>query len=123
MSNTSMASMEYLNAMSETTLWVCSGRDPRPRCSFPVYSPRMSLDYAASKNSIFGSLRKDCERCPSLRIWRVRARGEGLVEGEGGDKIDDPLEATIEKSKKVLATQKNLLQRVIFFAVLFLSGL
>ncbi|KAJ4832965.1 Sucrose synthase [Turnera subulata] len=44
-----------------------------------------------------------------VRFKPVRATGEG---GESSNKSDDALQATIEKSKKVLAMQRNLLQQI-----------
>ena len=47
----------------------------------------------------------------SLKFKPVRATAE---EGATGDESEDKLQATIEKSKKVLAMQRDLLQQVIY---------
>ena len=47
----------------------------------------------------------------SLKFKPVRATAE---EGASGDESEDKLQATIEKSKKVLAMQRDLLQQVIY---------
>lgn len=48
----------------------------------------------------------------------MRVKGIGSVEGEGGDESEDTLHATIEKSKKVLAMQRNLLHQVLAVIVI-----
>uniref|UniRef100_A0A5B7ASJ6 starch synthase n=2 Tax=Davidia involucrata TaxID=16924 RepID=A0A5B7ASJ6_DAVIN len=48
--------------------------------------------------------------CGSVKC--PRATGKDFVEGEAGDEFDDAFQDTIEKSKKVLATQKNLLEQI-----------
>lgn len=46
------------------------------------------------------------------RIKRVKATGENSGEAASADESDDALQVTIEKSKKVLAMQQDLLQQV-----------
>ncbi|RVW82628.1 Granule-bound starch synthase 2, chloroplastic/amyloplastic [Vitis vinifera] len=117
MSNTSMASVGCVSFVTERAASIWSGRDRRPRFSFPVYRLRMSPGCAVSKDSIFGYSREDCVRfslCSRRQVLGsrgVRARGEGSVEGEDGDRLEDAFDATIEKSKKVLAMQRDLLQQ------------
>ena len=56
-----------------------------------------------------------CGRVVQKRIHSLRATSKGSDEGEDGDESeDDALQATIEKSKKVLALQRGLLQEVVF---------
>lgn len=118
MSNTSMASVGCVSFVTERAASIWSGRDRRPRFSFPVYRLRMSPGCAISKDSIFGYSREDCVRfslCSRRQVLGsrgVRARGEGSVEGEDGDRLEDAFDATIEKSKKVLAMQRDLLQQI-----------
>lgn len=52
----------------------------------------------------------------SLSFKPVRATGK---EGVSGDGSEDTLQATIEKSKKVLALQRDLLQKVIYWPLFF----
>ncbi|GMH26982.1 hypothetical protein Nepgr_028825 [Nepenthes gracilis] len=53
-----------------------------------------------------------CIRCSSWSITRLRAKGEDYTEAEEGTESEDALEATIEKSKKVLAKQRELLRQI-----------
>lgn len=45
-------------------------------------------------------------------LRRVQATGSDSSDSASGDEPEDALQATIEKSKKVLAMQRNLLQQV-----------
>lgn len=48
------------------------------------------------------------------QMWRIKATGKNSGEATNiDDESDDALQATIEKSKKVLAMQKDLLQQVV----------
>lgn len=107
----------------------------RPRFPFFAYRPRKPLDSAGNTGLSFGyskaagenyaclSLCCDrliggCSRGQQRRITRPKATAGDFAEGEdGGDEVDDALQATIEKSKKVLALQKDLLQQVFFVRV------
>lgn len=63
--------------------------------------------------------------CTKGQLWRVkpvRAIRKVSVEGEDNDESEDALQATIEKSKKVLAMQRDLLQQVISAITLFYSA-
>ncbi|GAB4831653.1 Sucrose synthase [Ancistrocladus abbreviatus] len=53
-----------------------------------------------------------CIRGRSWRIMHPRAKVEGSTEGGDGWDSEDVLRATIEKSKKVLAMQRDLLQQI-----------
>lgn len=48
-------------------------------------------------------------------LWRgkyVRAKGDDSIDGEDSQESEDAIQATIEKSKKVLAMQRELLQQI-----------
>ncbi|KAF8390190.1 hypothetical protein HHK36_024712 [Tetracentron sinense] len=66
----------------------------------------------------FSGLSSNCEKmingCGRVHPWRskhLKATGKDSVEGKDGDESEDALQATIEKSKKVLAMQRDLLQQ------------
>lgn len=93
----------------------------RPRFPFFMFRPRLSLEFSGLNNSargqsvvglcnglVGGSSRRQLWRNKPLRVMDMDS-----VEGEGGVEAEDTLQATIEKSKKVLAMQRNLLQQVL----------
>lgn len=54
------------------------------------------------------------------KIKRVKATGESSGEAASADESeDDALKVTIEKSKKVLAMQQDLLQQVILLVFIY----
>ncbi|XP_023912722.1 granule-bound starch synthase 2, chloroplastic/amyloplastic [Quercus suber] len=97
---------------SEGPVLLHSVNHRRPRFSFSVYRPRKPLAYAGFSLS--------CDRliCGSGRgqQWRVtlpKVKAKGSTESEDdSNEVDDALQATIEKSKKVLAMQRDLLQQI-----------
>ena len=119
-----MASMGFVNFVAQRTVSVCSGKDRRPRFSFQAHRPSILPGCSGSKDLLIGYSREDCVRfslCSRRQVLGtrgVKARGEGSVEEEGSDEIDNAFDATIERSKKVLDMQRKLLQQVIFFIVL-----
>ncbi|KAK3212662.1 hypothetical protein Dsin_017368 [Dipteronia sinensis] len=84
----------------------------RPGSSFTTFSLRKSPVFAVFNNSICGfSLRSD-RRGQSWRTKHVKAAGPGNFESRNDNETEDSLEATIQKSKKVLAMQKELLHQI-----------
>jgi starch synthase len=124
-----------IETKSDSSMLLHSANSRRPRFLFFAYRPRKPLDSSGNTGLSFGyskaagenyaslSLSCDrliggCSRGQQRRITRPKATGGGFVEGEdGGDEVEDALEATIEKSKKVLAMQRDLLQQVFFVCV------
>lgn len=102
-----------IETKSESPLLLHSVNHHRPRFSFFVYRSRKPLDYAGFSLS--------CDRliCGSGRgqQWRItlpKVKAKGFAESEDdSNEVDDALQATIEKSKKVLAMQRDLLQQVL----------
>lgn len=109
-----------------------SGNHRRLRFSLFATRPRKSLDYCSGSSDFtrgdskfvedpFAGLSLSSERMIS-RGWLWRAKRTGLeslsatskdsVGGENSDESEDALQATIEKSKKVLAMQRDLLQQI-----------
>ncbi|XP_057963104.1 granule-bound starch synthase 2, chloroplastic/amyloplastic [Malania oleifera] len=101
----------------------------RPTFRFFAHRPRKSLNYAGFNAITFGNIKameescdrfalcgvrlgNGCSRRQLLRVDSPRATGKSSVQGEEGEESEDALQATIEKSKKVLAKQKNLLQQI-----------
>ncbi|XP_031396234.1 granule-bound starch synthase 2, chloroplastic/amyloplastic-like [Punica granatum] len=85
----------------------------QPRPGF--FRPRRSLNFAALRG--FGTSRNvedESGRVLSSGQRRLRATLGGSVEGGDGDDVpsEDGLQATIEKSKKVLAMQRELLNQI-----------
>ncbi|XP_048327644.2 granule-bound starch synthase 2, chloroplastic/amyloplastic [Ziziphus jujuba] len=90
----------------------------RLRLSFFMYRPRMSADStgftgSASGYSVLGLCSGLIGGCSRRRLWRKKpSRLMALGSEEGSDESEDTLQATIEKSKKVLAMQTKLLQQI-----------
>ena len=93
----------------------------RPKLPLFAYRPRKSLDSCGLNELTFKCSKignEDILRCSlccrTRRIKRLKAKGKGSGEVEdGGDESEDALQATIEKSKKVLAIRRDLLQQVL----------
>ncbi|XVE68152.1 hypothetical protein DITRI_Ditri09bG0046100 [Diplodiscus trichospermus] len=85
--------------------------ESRPLFTFSTFRPRKIKNLAVLNGSICGvSLFYN-----KGQLWRFKpGRVAGTVDGIGGtgDDSEDTLQATIEKSKKVLAMQRDLLQRI-----------
>ncbi|KAF5479163.1 hypothetical protein F2P56_000013 [Juglans regia] len=129
-----MASMVFLpfifETKSESSVLLNSSKTRRPRFPFFSYRPREPLDSAGNTSLSFGYWKAAGEDCAVLslscdrpiggfcrgqqrRITPLKAKSKGFVEGEdGGNEVEDALQATIEKSQKVLAVQKELLQQI-----------
>ncbi|KAK1563287.1 hypothetical protein Q3G72_025410 [Acer saccharum] len=97
---------------SGSSAFLHSKNQHRPGSSFTTFSLRKSQVFAVFNNSICGfSLRSD-RRGQSWRTKHVKAAGPGNFESKNDNEAEDPLEATIQKSKKVLAMQKELLHQI-----------
>ncbi|KAL6960778.1 Sucrose synthase [Sarracenia purpurea var. burkii] len=114
----------------DTPVLLRGGNNGWPGKSFFDYRLRNSLDSAGLNGSSFGHakvVRKDiagatlfcvgltngCGLERSRRIKRLKAMEKESGEGEDVDESDDALQATIDKSKKVLAKQRDLLQQIL----------
>ncbi|PSR87682.1 Granule-bound starch synthase [Actinidia chinensis var. chinensis] len=112
-----MASMGFLPMESSV---LRHGRNcARPRSCFFVYRQRnvftfVGLNYSTNEHAKIGCLRltRGCGNAQHRRIKRVKATDNGSGEGEDVDEPENALEATLEKSKKVLAKQRELLQQI-----------
>lgn len=84
-----------------------------------MYRPRMSLEStgfsgSASGYSVVGLCSGLVGGCGRRQLWRNKPlRVMGMGSEDGSDESEDALQATIEKSKKVLAMQTKLLQQVL----------
>ncbi|KAG2714281.1 hypothetical protein I3760_03G019100 [Carya illinoinensis] len=129
-----MASMGFLpfifETKSESSVLLNSSKTRRPRFPFFAYRPREPLDSSGNTSLSFGYWKAAGEDCAVLslscdrpigglcrgqqrRITPLKATSKGFVEGEdGGNEVEDAVQATIEKSQKVLAMQKELLQQI-----------
>ncbi|WCJ25673.1 Starch synthase 2 chloroplastic/amyloplastic [Euphorbia peplus] len=91
--------------------------EPKPETSLlfstkrQLRSRRQFLAFASQKNRNFALL-NDASCSNSSRFEAVRASAKEGVSGDDDDQSDDALQATIEKSKKVLAMQRDLLQQI-----------
>ncbi|GAB4827319.1 Sucrose synthase [Ancistrocladus abbreviatus] len=101
-----------------------------PRSRFVAYNSENALDCVDFRISISGFLKivgrnnhgksfllsdklvSGWKRDGSCRIMKLRAKGEGSTQGKDGWDSEDALQATIQKSKKVLAMQRKLLQLI-----------
>lgn len=107
----------------------------RPNLPLFAYRPRKSLDSCGLNELTFKCSKignediLGCSLCcdrvmggRTRRIKSLKAKGKGSGEVEdGGDESEDALQATIEKSKKVLAMQRDLLQQVLSSSLTILS--
>jgi starch synthase len=122
-----MASVGSLPFTAESSVILYSVNHRRPRFPFFAYRPRKPLDSAGNNGLSFRyskAVREDyngfslsCDRL--IGGWRImipKVEAKGFVEGEDdSNEVEDALQATINKSKKVLALQKDLLQQVFPF--------
>lgn len=113
----SIGSCPFLvEAYAETSVLLQTTKSNRP-FRFPsfAYQPRKCAEVSIKENSEnYGKL--VCGRSRGL-LWRnTHLRATGKSSGASGEKdgAEDVLETTIEKSKKVLAMQRDLLQQVVF---------
>ncbi|XP_077214335.1 starch synthase 2 [Tasmannia lanceolata] len=100
---------------------VLQSRTSFPRTfTFSTFYRRNNLDSGLNGGSfggVLGNEGKTMEKVCRGRVWRgksLRATRKTGVKGEDddGDDRDNELQATIEKSKRVLAMQKDLLQQI-----------
>lgn len=84
----------------ENSILLHSGNQFQPKLPFFALRPKkLSLVHGSSREQMW-------------RIKRVKATGEISGEAASADESDDALQVTIEKSKKVLAMQQDLLQQI-----------
>ncbi|KDO72589.1 hypothetical protein CISIN_1g006770mg [Citrus sinensis] len=111
-----MASIRSLSFMVETKadsyVVLFSKNQYRPSSSFSAFRPKKSPIFAFLNNSVSGFSFRSNKSGHLLKVKHVKATGAGFVEDESGNEPEDSLQATIEKSKKVLAMQKQLLQQI-----------
>ncbi|GMP28850.1 hypothetical protein CsSME_00004217 [Camellia sinensis var. sinensis] len=113
----------------ESSVLVHNGNHGRPRLPLFAYRLRSSLDSADSNVSAFGyakvlfkdvagaslcyaRLMSGCRETRRRSMKRLKATEKGPGEGEDGDEPVDTLQAAIEKSKKALAMQRDLMQQI-----------
>ncbi|KAF5958549.1 hypothetical protein HYC85_005774 [Camellia sinensis] len=96
----------------ETPVLLHSGNHGRPRLPFFAFRLRSSICYAGLSESTFGCAINGCRVTRPQRIKGLRATSEASGEDEERDEPEDAFQATIEKSKKVLAMQRDVLQQV-----------
>ncbi|GMY13633.1 granule-bound starch synthase 2, chloroplastic/amyloplastic [Fagus crenata] len=115
-----MASVGSLPFTAESSVILHSVNHRRPRFPFFAYRPRKPLDsagnngfsfrYSKAVREDYGGFSLSCDRL--IGGWRImipKVEAKGFVEGEDdSNEVEDALQATINKSKKVLALQKVL---------------
>lgn len=124
-----MASIGSVSPMESSVLLHSGNHHRPPRFSFSTSQMRKSVDYGSNEYSGVGYLKivgedsaRSCLWCERLSVgcsrghgWRIKcveATGKGSVEGDSDDESEDAIQATMEKSKKVLAMQRDLLQQI-----------
>ncbi|KAH6791163.1 starch synthase 2 [Perilla frutescens var. frutescens] len=113
-----MASMGSFPAGVDSSVLVRSANRHRPSISILAYRPRKVGGIADGHLAIDRLSRVSlCNGCGGgRRRWKTRgikaAAAAGSSPGKADDEVEDTLQATIEKSKKVLAIQKDLLQQI-----------
>lgn len=122
-----------IDAKSESSVLLHTVSNRRPTFQLLPYRPRrplgspgnagLSFGYSTAAGEDYASLFLSCNgligRCSRVlhgrRITCPKATARGFADGEdGGNDVENALQATIEKSKKVLAIQRGLLQQVLF---------
>ncbi|KAK6913273.1 Starch synthase, catalytic domain [Dillenia turbinata] len=104
-----MASIGSLRFMIETTVenfvLLHNVRNPRPKFSFLCSKPKTSIGFCARDPTFSFS--------KTFGVKPVGVSSEDSVEAaDSYDESDDAIQATIEKSKKVLAMQRDLLKQI-----------
>ncbi|KAJ7970995.1 Starch synthase, chloroplastic/amyloplastic [Quillaja saponaria] len=115
----SIGSLPFIGeASSESFVLLQSKSYRRPRLPICVYQPRKRIEDGSSVyNSACGHSETMKMGCLKLLNWRNRGRlwGSTHLRAAGkdfSDQTDDAIRATIEKSKKVLALQRELIQQI-----------
>ncbi|KAL8471601.1 hypothetical protein ACS0TY_029015 [Phlomoides rotata] len=113
-----MASMGSFPAGVDSSILLHSANHQRPMIPTPAYKPRkhVVIGGIADCNSVGVSSTVDlfsrvslCSDCGGGRRRRWKTH---RVKATGDDDSDEALQATIEKSKKVIQTQRELLQQI-----------
>ncbi|KAH7554577.1 hypothetical protein ACOSP7_027993 [Xanthoceras sorbifolium] len=97
---------------SECSAFLHSKNQHRPGSSITTFRLRKSPVFTVFNNSICGFSLRSGRRGQSWRNKHVKAAETGYFESENGNEPEDALEATIAKSKKVLAMQRELLHQI-----------
>ncbi|KAK6129255.1 hypothetical protein DH2020_036964 [Rehmannia glutinosa] len=118
-----MASMGSFPAGVDSSVILHSSNHHSPMVPLLAYRPRKRVEVGAfadcnsagfSRNLTVDSFSR-LSRCNGRRRWttqHVKATTEGSGGGETDDESEDALQATIEKSKKVLEMQRDLFQQI-----------
>lgn len=125
-----MASMKSFPTGVDSSILVRSANSHRPLISILAYRPRkvggvadcISTGFSTNSAADLLSRVSLCKGCGGRRrrlSVKTAAEAAGGGRGEKDDEAEDSLQATIEKSKKVLAIQKGLLQQVSFITFIF----
>ncbi|KAA8530375.1 hypothetical protein F0562_005084 [Nyssa sinensis] len=118
-----------IDTVMDNSILLYCGNFRRPVLPFFAYRPRKSFDSGGLNDPTFGyskvvgednarfslccnRLISGCNGGQLSRIKHLRATGKDSGDVEDGDESEDALHATIEKSKKVLAMQRDLLQKI-----------
>lgn len=100
----SIASLPFvIETKAECPVLLYGKNKHRPKLSFLKHTPKKSVNFGVFNAGI------------SMRLKPVRATSG---DSASGDEPEDALQATIEKSKKVLAMQRDLLQQVMIISAL-----
>ncbi|KAG9139942.1 hypothetical protein Leryth_026298 [Lithospermum erythrorhizon] len=121
----SMGSFPFVvDTVVDSSVLLHSKNNRRPKLAYLSNSrPRRVLDLVEANGCAFGGVRVRGEDSNRLAFgggvvqkWmmnhRVMVRGQASMEGESSSQSEDALQATIEKSKEVLARQKELLGQI-----------
>ncbi|KAF5176177.1 Granule-bound starch synthase 2, chloroplastic/amyloplastic, partial [Thalictrum thalictroides] len=111
-----MASIGSLSFFIETamdTSVIHCGNFHRPRFLILGSRGRTTLDLGSNVTmKLSANYDNMIDECNRRRPWRSKSMRINAKKGEDRDKPEDALEATIQKSKKVLAMQKQLLDQI-----------
>ncbi|KAK3036624.1 hypothetical protein RJ639_030193 [Escallonia herrerae] len=112
----SMGSLPFvIDTAIEGSILVHGKSYRRSKLPFFAYRPRKSLDFGGLTFGCSNVVAEDTARCSFCchRVMNLKATGKDSGEvGESDEHEEDTLHATIEKSKKVLAMQRDLLQQI-----------
>lgn len=117
----SIGSFPFLVELNADSSLLLHSKISRP-LRFPLFAyhaRKYSAEPSSSVNFNGSALEHRGNRGLLWRTKHLRAIGKSVGSSEDNDGPEDVLQTTIEKSKKVLAMQRDLLHQVLFLSLLY----